>query len=226
GGGGGGDESRKLISVRLMAKERTLHGKKASQQFIVIGQYADKRERDLTGEARFTLSNPGLVRFDESGRAFAVADGETALTAKVDGLSAQASLKVDGSAVDRPFSFARDVIGVFTRRGCNSAGCHGGIKGQAGFKLSTHGIHPKEDYKWIVEGGVFQVLSENGAGEKKPRIDVKNPEQSLILQKASMSVAHGGGLRIQKGSEDFEAIVNWIRAGATYGAEDKASNPK
>src|SRR6202011_3701848 len=115
-------------------------------------------------------------------------DGETVLTAKAEGFSAQASLKVDGSKVDRPFSFSREIVGVFTRRGCNSAGCHGGIKGQAGFKLSTHGIHPKEDYKWIVEGGIFQVLTQESTGAKKPRIDTKTPEQSLLLQKATMEV--------------------------------------
>ncbi|HUQ90762.1 MAG TPA: DUF1553 domain-containing protein [Bryobacteraceae bacterium] len=225
-GHGWAEAPPKLLSLRLMPKERTLHGKTASQQFLVIGQYSDKRERDLTGQARFTLSNPGSARADEAGRVFAVADGQTALTAVAGGLSARASLKVEGSGVDRPFSFPRDIIGIFTRRGCNTAGCHGGIKGQAGFKLSTQGIHPKEDYKWIVQGGVFQVLTEEIAGQKKPRIDLKNPEQSLILQKATMGIPHGGGLRLEKGSEDFNAIVNWVRLGASYGAEDKASNPK
>jgi hypothetical protein len=46
---------------------------------------------------------------------------------------------------------------------------------------------------------------------------VKNPEQSLILQKATMSVAHGGGLRFEKGSEDYETILSWVRNGAPYG---------
>jgi hypothetical protein len=157
---------------------------------------------------------------------FAVGDGETALVATAGGLSARASLKVEGSGIERPFSFPRDVVSIFTRRGCNTAGCHGGIKGQAGFKLSTHGIHPKEDYKWIVEGGVFQVLTEEVGGQKKPRVDTKDPEQSLILQKATMGIPHGGGMRLQKGSEDYDAILAWVRNGAPYGAEDKASNPK
>src|SRR6185369_6031424 len=150
------------------------------------------RERDLTNQAHFALSNPAPARADESGRLFAKADGETVVTATVGGLSAKAALTIEGSNQERPFSFPRDIVNIFTRRGCNTAGCHGGIKGQAGFKLSTHGIHPKEDYKWIAEGGIFQVLSQEVSGEKKPRIDLENPEQSLILQKATMSIPHGG----------------------------------
>ncbi|MBL8215816.1 MAG: DUF1553 domain-containing protein [Bryobacterales bacterium] len=220
------DTAPNLLSLRVIPEQRTLHGKKASQQFLVLGQYADKTERDLTAQAKFDLSNAATARADEAGRVFAVGDGETALVATVGSLSARAKLKVEGSGIDRPFSFPRDVVSIFTRRGCNTAGCHGGIKGQAGFKLSTHGIHPKEDYKWIVEGGLFQVLTEEVGGTKKPRVDTKNPDQSLILQKATMGIPHGGGMRLQKGSEDYEAIIAWARNGAPYGAEDKASNPK
>ena len=137
------DASPKLVSLRIMPQERTLRGKQASQQFLVIGRFADNRERDLTGQAHFALSNPASARVDESGRLFAAADGGTILTASVGGLSARASLTIEGSNQERPFSFPRDIVSIFTRRGCNAAGCHGGIKGQAGLKLSTNGIHPK-----------------------------------------------------------------------------------
>src|SRR5580704_13846728 len=78
----------KLISVRIMPQASTLHGKKASQQFLVLGKFADNRERDLTGQAHFALSNSTPARADESGRVFAVADGETVLTASVSGFAA------------------------------------------------------------------------------------------------------------------------------------------
>src|SRR5262245_7827611 len=128
------DASPKLISLRIMPQERTLRGKHASQQFLVVGRFADNRKRDLTSQAHFALSVPASGLADQSGRLFATADGETVLTASVSGLSARASLKIEGSTVERPFSFPRDIVSVFTRRSCNTAGCHGGIKGQAGFK--------------------------------------------------------------------------------------------
>ncbi len=98
------DAPAKLVSVRIMPTERTLHGKKASQQFLVLGKFADNRESDITGQAHFALSNSAPARADESGRVFAVADGETILTASVSGFAAKASLKIEAQGrlqVDR-----------------------------------------------------------------------------------------------------------------------------
>src|SRR5438552_11281784 len=118
----------------------------------------------------------------------------------------------------RPFTFAREIDGIFTKRGCNDALCHGGVKGRGGFKLSVYGIHPREDYKWIVEGGTFRVLTTE-EDPKHPRINVNEPEKSLLLLKPTFSVPHGGGLRFEVGSEDYQALVQWIRSGAPYGEE-------
>src|SRR6185436_45904 len=100
----------KLTSLRIMPQESTLRGKQASQQFLVIGKFADSRERDLTNQAHFALSNPAPARADESGRLFATADGATVVTATVGGLSAKAALTIEGSNQQRPFSFPRDIV--------------------------------------------------------------------------------------------------------------------
>jgi hypothetical protein len=214
-----GGKGPELVSVRLVPEAANLTGKGASQQFVVMGKFSDGRERDVTGEARFSLSNPGVGAVQGEGRVLASEDGETRVEAVVQGRSAEATLRVEGSTAQRPFSFARDIGGILTRRGCNSSGCHGGVKGRAGFKLSDNGVHPREDYKWIVEGGVFQVLSNESGGPKTPRIDQQSPEKSLVLLKAAMEIPHGGGPRFEKGSEDYEAILGWVRGGAPYGEE-------
>ena len=36
-------------------------------------------------------------------------------------------------------------------------------------------------------------------GERIPRIDLANPEKSLLLLKPTMAVAHGGGKRFEAG---------------------------
>ena len=208
-----------IVSIRLVPASRMLSGDNASQQFVVMGKLADGRERDVTGRARFALSNAEVGRIDNDGRMFAANDGETKVEAAVGERKATASLRVTGSADKRPFSFARDIGGIFTRRGCNGSGCHGGVKGQAGFKLSDNGVHPHDDYRWIVEGGVFQVLTDESEGPKVPRIDTKNPEKSLLLQKPAMEIPHGGGQRFEVGSDDYETILEWVRAGAPYGNE-------
>ena len=43
------------------------------------------------------------------------------------------------------------------------------------------------------------------------------PENSLLLTKAAGIVAHGGGKRLEVGSDEFRLIRRWIAAGAPFG---------
>ncbi len=104
---------------------------------------------------------------------------------------------------DQP-SFVNDIVPIFTKSGCANSNCHGSIRGQAGFKLSLFGYEPELDY---------QAISKDSDGR---RLDRKNPEQSLILRKPTFSVPHGGGERFKVGSLEYNAIIDWIQAGAEY----------
>lgn len=216
----------RVVSLRLVPGEVTLSGKGASQQFAVMAKMSDGSESDVTSRAAFTIRNPAMLTPRDSGRVFAASDGQTAVEVRVDGVRGTATVRVEKSAEAKPFSFARDIGEIFTRRGCEGSRCHGGVKGQAGFKLSSNGIHPREDYQWIVEGGTFQVLSAESKGPKVPRIDKANPEQSLLLRKAAMEVPHGGGRRFTKDSDDYRAILDWIRVGAPFGEAASASTAR
>ena len=85
--------------------------------------------------------------------------------------------------------FRREIAGILTKRGCNSAICHGGVKGQGGLKLSANALYPADDYEWITKGGGYQVLTAEVKGERIPRIDLANPEKSLLLLKPTMATA-------------------------------------
>src|SRR5262249_10100981 len=74
-----------------------------------------------------------------------------------------------------------------------------------GFKLSLRGYDPQFDY---------QALLYDLAGRRFNRAD---PGKSLLLAKPSQEVAHGGGRRVAKDSEDYRTIFNWIAQGAPYG---------
>ena len=217
-----GSAPPKLRSLQLLPQDRTLWGAKASQHFLVIGKYSDGLERDVTAESRFSLSDPKVAKVDAGGRVVALADGSAVLKASLGGRSAKTQLRVEGSQQARPFSFARDIGGIFTKRGCNDSSCHGGVKGKGGFKLSLNAVYPRDDYQWIVEGGTYQVLTTE-TGKKVPRINLKEPEKSLLLTKATMSVSHGGGQPLRPNSTNYEAILNWVRSGAPYGEEGEAS---
>jgi hypothetical protein len=207
----------RLTSLRLEPQDRMLVGKGASQQLLVIAEYADGAEQDVTDRAAWTLSDPSRARLDHESRLFATSDGALTVTATFGGRSATSSLQIERAQTPRPFSFGRDIAGIFTRRGCNGSACHGSVKGRGGFKLSSSALDPRDDYEWITKGGGYQVLIDAPLAPRTPRIDLKEPSRSLLLLKPCMSVAHDGGLRLPKDSEDYRAILTWVEKGAPFG---------
>src|SRR5215475_3570014 len=82
-----------------------------------------------------------------------------------------------------PVSFRNDVMAVLSRAGCNQGACHGNQNGKNGFKLSLRGQDPEFD---------LPALTRDMLGR---RTDTTNPADSLILRKATATVAHEGGKR-------------------------------
>src|SRR5262249_29288148 len=73
------------------------------------------------------------------------------------------------------------------------------------FKLSVFGFDPAADYA---------ALTKESRGR---RVFPAAPEHSLLLGKVSGRVPHGGGLRIPRGSPDYETLRGWIAAGLPFG---------
>src|SRR3954447_13372559 len=96
-----------------------------------------------------------------------------------------------------PVDFARDVIPLLTRHGCNSGGCHGKASGQNGFKLSLFGFDPDFDYHAIVSEA------------RGRRLFPASPQSSLLLTKAAGQVAHGGGKRLTTDGEAYQTLLRW-----------------
>ena len=107
-------------------------------------------------------------------------------------------------------SFVRDVVPIFTMAGCANSNCHGSIRGQKGFKLSLFGYEPELDYQAIT-------------GSDAHRLDRSHPDKSLILQKPTFQISHGGGFRFAVGSLEYRTILQWIEDGATY---DSPGSPR
>jgi hypothetical protein len=98
--------------------------------------------------------------------------------------------------------FSRHVAAVFSRLGCNGGTCHGAVKGRNGFRLSLFGADPALDHE--------RLLREFGGR----RLDLADPERSLLLFKATAQVSHEGGKRMAAGSPEYEILRRWIAAGA------------
>lgn len=100
-------------------------------------------------------------------------------------------------------SFVNEVVPTLTRAGCNAGSCHAKANGgRNGFQLSLFGFEPAEDYQHLVQEG------------RGRRVSFADPDRSLLLLKASGTVAHGGGVRLAKGSAGYATLREWVRQGA------------
>ena len=99
--------------------------------------------------------------------------------------------------------FDRHVASLFGRLGCNAGSCHGSFQGRGGLNLSLFGHDPARDYA---------TLTRNVLGR---RVDVMNPDRSLLLLKPTGLVPHEGGLRFKAGSWEYRVIRAWIAEGAS-----------
>jgi hypothetical protein len=215
----GGDGKGKLLSLRLVPENAVLSGARSSQRFVVLGKYSDRLERDVTSSSQFSTTDPGVVQISQPGLAEAKADGKTLVKVELNGRAAQATVRVEDAGKERPLTFQRDVAALLTRHGCNGSNCHGGVKGRGGFKLSLNGTYPREDFQWIMEGGTYQVLTDEPVGPRIPRINLKEPEKSLLLLKPTFTVPHSGGERFAAGSDEYMTLLKWIREGAAFGTQ-------
>ncbi|HUS06631.1 MAG TPA: DUF1549 domain-containing protein [Bryobacteraceae bacterium] len=215
-----------VVSLRTAPARAELKGARASQQFLAVAKYSDGTERDVTAVSEWHLSNAALAKFISPARVAPSADGDLILTASFSGIQAKSTLKIEDAAAAQPITFQREISAILTTRGCNNSTCHGGVKGQGGFKLSANALYPAEDYEWITKGGGYQVLTAEVKGERIPRIDRANPEKSLLLSKPTMVSPHGGGKRFGTDSEDYRTVLGWIRGGAPYSSPGAQAEAK
>ena len=188
-----------------------LRGSEARQQLLATGRLRDGRLVDYTRQVRYQSRPAGIVSIDKTGFVTPLANGSVRVTAAVDrGPSASTRLSVREIGQSRRVNFPNEIVPIFTKSGCNSGGCHGKASGQNGFRLSLFGFEPQEDFEFLVIEG------------RGRRLFPAAPERSLLLLKATGSVPHGGGLRVERNSPAFDLLSRWIRQGMPYGEPDDA----
>jgi hypothetical protein len=112
------------------------------------------------------------------------------------------------TAAERPAAprvdFERHVMGLLGRMGCNSGSCHGSFQGRGGFRLSLFGYDPGKDYL---------AVTRDGQGR---RVDLTDPDSSLLLLKPGGRVPHGGNKRFDANSWAYRMLRDWIAQGARW----------
>ncbi len=108
-----------------------------------------------------------------------------------------------GWAAVEQVSFRNDIMAILSKAGCNAGACHGNANGKASFKLSLRGESSELD---------FYALTHD---QFSRRVDLMEPDQSLLLLKATAQLAHEGGQRFKTNSWGYQAMRNWVEQGAT-----------
>lgn len=202
---------RDFVSISVHPDHLHFTPANLSQGFRVTGKTQDGAEWDLTSATRVSVPNRAPVTLEDTALLRAIhAVGSNTVTLRFGKLSVPLPVVVEAGSNPRaapepaPLSFTRDVLAELGQAGCASGGCHAKPDGQNGFKLSVFSYDPWADYLEIV-GDV-----------RGRRIFPAAPDQSLLLQKPMMGIAHEGGLRFDSGSIVHQSLVRWIRAGMPY----------
>jgi hypothetical protein len=188
-------------SLSLLPVQTTLVGPKATQRLLVEAKRDGRFVGDLSAKAVFVSSNPHVAMVGKDGVVRPVGDGTTKITATVGGRKASASVRVEKTGAPFVWNFRSHVLAVMTKAGCNSGACHGAAAGKGGLKLTLRGFDPVADYA---------VLTRQARGR---RVVSGDPAHSLMLLKPTMTIGHGGGERIKRGSADYAVLAGWIQAG-------------
>ena len=99
-------------------------------------------------------------------------------------------------------SYQNEVMAVLAKAGCNMGTCHGNANGKGGFKISLRGESPAEDWK---------MIARNELGR---RLNLIEPDESLLLKKATAQIPHEGRRRFEVDSWEYRILRQWIAEGA------------
>jgi hypothetical protein len=183
----------------------TLKGSDDAQQLVVTATLADGRLQDLSTDIKYEVADNKIARVTSTGRVIPLANGRTEITATFGDKLVKVPVAAESCEVNLPINFGNQIVPIFTKLGCNSGGCHGKASGQNGFKLSLLGFEPEVDYNALVKEA------------RGRRLFPAAPDYSLLLLKAAGGVAHGGGKRMEVGSDEYKLIRRWIAAGTPFG---------
>ena len=163
--------------------------------------------RDLTSGVAFK-SDDALVGIDAAGMITARANGTSQLAITFNGQTQSIPVTVSGIDGFQRVDFLKDVRPVFGKAGCAAAACHAAQHGKGGFKLSVFGYDPVADYEQLA------------VAVRGRRINPARPDGSLILEKATARVPHGGGQRIDPDTLDYKLVRSWIASGAPKSSQE------
>lgn len=197
-------------SGEVFPPQVTLRGPKSRQQLVVTGVSQGGELSDWTEDAQITSARPDIVVVKGS-VLWPVASGQTEVSVKLGDLVQVVSVTVEGMETPHRTAFENEVLVALSKQGCNSGACHGSPSGKGMFRLSLRAFDPKLDELTLIREDFGR------------RINRLAPQESLLLLKPLMGVAHGGGKHLHRDDEAYEVLRDWITEG---GKADPAETPR
>lgn len=195
------------VSLNVFPPSIELSGKRDFQKIVGQAVRHNGVTDDVTDKLQIVVHDQTIARLD--GRTLVpLKAGETKLRIRHEELEVTVPVKVAAADIDSPISFQLDVMPVFARTGCNSGSCHGAARGKDGFRLSLFGYDPEGDY--------FRLTREM-LGR---RIDVATPDDCMLANKSTGTVAHSGGTVFARDSDYYRTLKRWLVEGAEFDKEE------
>ena len=185
----------------------TLRQPETTHQLLVT-KSLDGRNMDVTRSVKYRSEDPQIATVDVLGLIRPLRDGHTTIVAELDSESVRVEVQTVEIDRPRPVSFTQEIIPILTKSGCNVGGCHGKAEGQNGFKLSVFGFDMQADHEAITRQG------------RSRRVSLAIPDQSLLLNKATARVPHGGGQSLEPDGLRYQRLRRWIVEGASFVSEN------
>ncbi len=186
--------------IEVFPQQAKLDSTRRTMHLIVSGFYADGAVQDLTSVAEVKSKDEKIAR-TEGALVLPTGNGRTEVTVKLGGHELNVPVEVVNQDSPDKVSFNYGTLAVLSKQGCNSGACHGSPSGKGGFRMSLRAYDPVLDIDTLVREAFNR------------RTNLYEPENSLLLRKPLMEVAHGGGRRLKKSDSGYEVLRDWIAQG-------------
>lgn len=194
-----------FTKIEVFPTEVKLRGLDDAIQMVITGTTKSGMLLDLTSVSQYEAADSKILRVTPSGRVVPLSNGSSSISVTFGTKKLQVVAKTSDCDINLPINFANQIVPIFTKLSCNSGGCHGKASGQNNFKLSLLGFDPDLDFISLVQES------------RGRRVFPASPDNSLLLTKSVGIVPHGGGKKMEVGSDEYRLVRRWIAAGVPYG---------
>lgn len=194
-----------FTKIEVFPTEVKLLGLDDAIQMVITGTTKSGMLLDLTSVSQYESADSKVLRVTPSGRVVPLSNGSSSISVSFGTKKLQVVAKTSDCDINLPINFANQIVPIFTKLSCNSGGCHGKASGQNNFKLSLLGFDPDLDFISLVQES------------RGRRVFPASPDNSLLLTKSVGIVPHGGGKKMEVGSDEYRLVRRWIAAGVPYG---------